>query len=887
MEDVNLEELKREAESGYAPAQNDLGLSYFNGEGVQKNDKQALFWFEQSAKRGYNEAESNLGWMYHNGFGVEEDFEKAEYWYRKAIKQGNGRAENNLETLKRLKESIANKEKYQDQEADDEVIKKTLKLLEESEGKQRFAHYMTLADTYITKYQNYDKTIYWAVKFFEEGVLAPTLMQSSELDDTMFEWIMIDILTDIPDSRDDWQNKILNAVKNRAENGDMVAIEKLCSLYKDYGYSSDENSTRSRNVQKMWGVKPNEKDYKYWNKKLYSDEEDTVKEITTLVPIVIDTNSEPTDNTPITEKLLLLKDRLSPIADMNFFIGIGEIDYNQEQIAQFIRGANYDKVKKKIDKFIDRCNQSLYEKEEVYNQLKADYDYLVSQANANPPGSPPSGLFLNRSSSFQVAMHNMAVDDYNDRLNKYNHICNLAEDARYKYNNAIERYNERKEDLEEQIDERKEDYKPALEKDILILLKNMVQFSQVLIDNKKIFDAFLVIFMAGKGYGYLYNRIDIVEQEEAEEIFGQLEQQLSSIVMHSQDSIYNGLDESVKFVLNPFNLNQSLQSEINSEFKELPFSQSKDIEKTIREILAFHIEVDFKYKSIVAPDELMKVENQVKKERVRFEQNIQKIATSLENLQPIINTIAKTENYINKNLLEMEKNKSSTIDLAYTEIAFVFTLFSEYQQDKYLKGYKGWLQEIEEKIESKYDIALSIFSKNSFGTNFLIDNTTHILEDKIFNFHLYKKDLQNKKTNFTNAIGELDEILEKIQKIPQEKATSFQTKISESLNFSFFPIIGIFSNITIFDEIKKFIPALKSTHTAYSSVRDFLIGKFDKYSKIHLVLSIIISITAIVSSVFPIFIVAIPYFISSVLMNLKKSELIELSKSLQGVKNGS
>jgi uncharacterized protein len=44
--------LKRSAEEGYVIAQHMLGVVYFQGKMVQKDDKLALAWFRESARNG-------------------------------------------------------------------------------------------------------------------------------------------------------------------------------------------------------------------------------------------------------------------------------------------------------------------------------------------------------------------------------------------------------------------------------------------------------------------------------------------------------------------------------------------------------------------------------------------------------------------------------------------------------------------------------------------------------------------------------------------------------------------------------------------------------------------------------------------------------------------
>lgn len=88
-----------EAEQGVATAQNNLGFMLENGQGVTKNDKQAVKWYRLAAAQGNAVAQNNLGTMYANGQGVSQDYEEAAKWYRLAAAQGYADAHVNLGVL--------------------------------------------------------------------------------------------------------------------------------------------------------------------------------------------------------------------------------------------------------------------------------------------------------------------------------------------------------------------------------------------------------------------------------------------------------------------------------------------------------------------------------------------------------------------------------------------------------------------------------------------------------------------------------------------------------------------------------------------------------------------------------------------------------------------
>ena len=72
--------LKPLADQGDAVAQTSLGRMYANGQGVPKDDAQAVKWSRLAADQGYAMAQVNLGSMYANGQGVPRDYVLAYMW---------------------------------------------------------------------------------------------------------------------------------------------------------------------------------------------------------------------------------------------------------------------------------------------------------------------------------------------------------------------------------------------------------------------------------------------------------------------------------------------------------------------------------------------------------------------------------------------------------------------------------------------------------------------------------------------------------------------------------------------------------------------------------------------------------------------------------------
>ncbi len=84
------------AEQGNTEAQFQAGLIYVNGQGIAKDYKQAVVWFDKAAKQGHREAQTKLGFMYATGKGVEQNYNSAFYWWYKASEQGDVIAQYNL-----------------------------------------------------------------------------------------------------------------------------------------------------------------------------------------------------------------------------------------------------------------------------------------------------------------------------------------------------------------------------------------------------------------------------------------------------------------------------------------------------------------------------------------------------------------------------------------------------------------------------------------------------------------------------------------------------------------------------------------------------------------------------------------------------------------------
>ena len=91
-----IEEVKARAEAGDAESEVELGLRYTNGEGVAKDQVEAVKWYRKAAEQNYPRGQYNLGVGYYKGEGVVKDQAEAVKWFRKAAEQNLARAQYNL-----------------------------------------------------------------------------------------------------------------------------------------------------------------------------------------------------------------------------------------------------------------------------------------------------------------------------------------------------------------------------------------------------------------------------------------------------------------------------------------------------------------------------------------------------------------------------------------------------------------------------------------------------------------------------------------------------------------------------------------------------------------------------------------------------------------------
>ena len=90
---------RKAADLKQADAQNNLGMLYLRGTGVNRDLAEAFKLFEAAASQNDSWGLNNLGGMYEMGWGIPADKMKALELYKQALAAGNVQAKQNIERL--------------------------------------------------------------------------------------------------------------------------------------------------------------------------------------------------------------------------------------------------------------------------------------------------------------------------------------------------------------------------------------------------------------------------------------------------------------------------------------------------------------------------------------------------------------------------------------------------------------------------------------------------------------------------------------------------------------------------------------------------------------------------------------------------------------------
>ncbi|HEY6252456.1 MAG TPA: hypothetical protein VI685_21075 [Candidatus Angelobacter sp.] len=587
------------------------------------------------------------------------------------------------------------------------------------------------------------------------------------------------------------------------------------------------------------------------------------------------------------ESMQLVRGQVSSIVDIDFFLNEAGLNtnYEDDHIAQVIKGAVYERTKRRVNDFISRCHQTLAGLQQRVDQTESEFQSLVSQANSERPGSGPSTVFVDRKNPNSVARYNEKVERHNHQVELHRRLIDQANRAKERHEDAVEKFNEKKADLEEQIREKLEELKPALDQDILTLLGKLQQLAYDSIRNQSnLFAGFLLSYLAKKAYVFLYDRIgNTNEQRAAIDIFKKLNDELDTIMSSDGNSVRAGLSQTAEFLCQCHEMNAAIHKGIQEKLQGLPYQECKETAAEVRQLLAVPSDTTFAYKHIIDPAELAKVEEQVQARNAMLQRHLKSLHAFTSRFDPTFDSIAVIRDSAHSELAKMNENKTGILDPVGRDTFFTLGIFDDEDQERYMKKHKPWLQNVQKEIEQALHIDLKELVRTIARTELLTKTTKEMLAaDEALLFHSNKEQLSRKKQQMLDAVKVLDAILQDINELPKQKSAEFTRKMSLLLYLSLLPVVNVGVIFAIIAMVREYLPALKSSNSAYVELKQAHIKKYQTYFYVHIALAVVSVIASFFCGVAaqPALLAAAGTYIPSIgVLYAKEKQLTSLERS--------
>ena len=151
-EEFNFQKMLDVARAGDAQAQCELGKCYAEGENVEQDYKESLYWFNEAVKNGDFMALACLGVMYELGRGVKADINKAIEYYQRAAYENDPTGIYNMGLCYFYGKGIVKENK-----------KRAINYITEV-AEAGFVEAMKFLITFYRKRSNFEKSFYWLEK---------------------------------------------------------------------------------------------------------------------------------------------------------------------------------------------------------------------------------------------------------------------------------------------------------------------------------------------------------------------------------------------------------------------------------------------------------------------------------------------------------------------------------------------------------------------------------------------------------------------------------------------------------------------------------------------------------------------------------------------------
>lgn len=545
------------------------------------------------------------------------------------------------------------------------------------------------------------------------------------------------------------------------------------------------------------------------------------------------------------QSLYAVRDLIAPIANINFFIKLGDsgVNYSDEELAAIIKADNYAKTKQKVKEFAVRCEERLESFKQRLQETEAEFEEAQCRANSNRPGSAPSTLFLDRTDHNAVARHNEKVNEYNNQVDLHRRLVDQMMRSKERYEDALERFKEKKAEAEEQVREKMEELKPALDLDMAAFLGKLQQLVYDCFHNKAlIFESFVLLFMSKKAYVFLYDRIESnSERNTASNTFRQLNSELETLVENYSEDLKQGFTEIVTYVYDCFCENEAIFTAMQERFEQLPYDICNTNDDSAHTLTSLVVDTNFQYKEIIDPNDLARVEARIQERREQFENSIAEIDRFNNQIAETFDGIAEVLADSKAKLQLIRQNKEARMGEAFDYSRFTLGVFYEEMQDEYLKQQKPFLEAMQLEIETSLGVNLTKLLKTILETELLSVSAAQAIDTNAgFAFLEYRQKLQKKRQELTSGIETIARHLQEISQVPQENSEAFTKQIFTLLSISVLPMGNLGALFPLDQAITKYTPALESGHPVYAELREKTKTKFQSFAIAHALIAVLI-----------------------------------------------
>lgn len=580
------------------------------------------------------------------------------------------------------------------------------------------------------------------------------------------------------------------------------------------------------------------------------------------------------------EPLKLVKEQVNAILDFQFFLDEKQLSESVEDVvlAKAIHGKNFERALQRAVEFKQKAERTLEELGNRVAQYEAELNGFLDELKKtkNKAEMEKPGLITR---AMGAEEYNKQVDKYNNLVELCRRIADKAERARDRYDESLQAFNDRKAELVEQIREKMETLKPALDQDILNLIQKFQELTYDALHNRNDFyRAFLLAVFSKPIYTFLYDKISqTTEQRAATEIFRKQNADLDEIIANPKNRIQDELVSIFDYIHRCYKENLQLSETIDVRLQALPHDICKQYEANTQKLSSCTVDTEFSYKHIIDPVELQRVEEKIRGRILEIEQQRKQVDELFASLKPTFEAIALSKNEVNKYLSEMVENKQSKLDPAWRETLFIYNIFDEDFLDRYLSKHRKYFEDTKTKIGSNLGVSIQNLIDKISETEMLIKPIREKIEkNSALSFLAYQGNLQAKSQECSQGIEKLRQMLEEIDRQPQEKSQEFSRKANTSITLSLVPIFNLFAVIPLRSKTEEFLPALRSSNPHYVTLRESLVNKLKTFILIPVALAVITLVLAFLlkSSIkWILFLVTGTYAFSSLVLSLINNKL--------------